>query len=114
MRTSGRCRRSATLIALPICAVGTRGSRRRQNHCQTDHENLCHFNLSNKTTYSCRLFNTAPGDSARPFFHYRQVPELRSDELVAAVADRGPASSMPATMASQRNLGRTQVNFEPK
>jgi hypothetical protein len=30
-------------------AVGAPASRRRQNHCQTDHENLCHFNLSNKT-----------------------------------------------------------------
>src|SRR5437763_17212835 len=68
MRTSARCRRTTTLIALPICAVGVRASRRRQNHCQTDHENLCHFDLSNKTTSSCRLFNTAPGDSARPFF----------------------------------------------
>src|SRR5438874_4643757 len=62
MRTSGRCRWSATLT---ICTVSARASRRRQNYCQTDHENLCHFNLSNKTTQSCHLFNTAPGDSAR-------------------------------------------------
>src|SRR5205814_7731036 len=67
MRTSCCCRRTTTLIALPICAVRARASRRRQNHYQTDHENLCHFNLSNKTTSSCHLFNTAPGDSARPF-----------------------------------------------
>jgi hypothetical protein len=66
---------------LTIRAVGARASRRRQNYCQTDHENPCHFSLSNKTTSSCYLFNTAPGDSARPFFQCRQAPELRPDEL---------------------------------
>src|SRR6476659_10534360 len=64
MRTSARRRRGATLA---IRAVGARASRRRHNHCQTDHENFCHFSLSSKTTHSCHLFNTAPSDSARPF-----------------------------------------------
>jgi hypothetical protein len=44
---------------LTIRAVGTRVSRRGQNHCQTDHENFVHFSLSYKTTLFCHLFNTA-------------------------------------------------------
>src|SRR6266550_648799 len=82
MRTSARCRRTTTLIVLPICAVGARASRRRQSYCQSDHENLCHFNLSNKTTSSCHLFNTAPDDSARPFFQ-RRAKVLCSSSLRA-------------------------------